>query len=225
MAEKNVKQPLQNANQSTTTEYSENTIKTLKQILDYKKAAEANIVAIIYKKPDVLYNINLVVQDFHHNEWRTFFQIAYGVIIIEGKASLDDITIGFYLEKHPELKINYEKYGSYETIDKATTYIREENLDGYVIELKKWKVIIELCKSGFPVDKRLKDYIDMSEEEVYKEYELLINHIFANSSQDIKSYNAFDGMSDFVEELNTGSQTGIDLYNAELLTDEIGGLI
>ena len=49
---------------------------------------------------------------------------------LEQKASLDDITVGLYLEKHPKLRKKYEDYGGYETIINAGTYVKEEILMG-----------------------------------------------------------------------------------------------
>ena len=60
------------------------------------------------------------------------------IIVKEKKSVLDDITVGLYLEKHSKLKQKYDEYGGYDTIDKATEYIKTSNISGYVNELKKW---------------------------------------------------------------------------------------
>ena len=139
MAEKNSK-PL--------TPFQKELIDTAKQILEYKTAAEANVVAILYKVPDEFYNTNLTLDDFSVNTWRVFFQIAHELVLVEKKNVLDDMTVGFYLEKHPKLKDKYEEYGGYDTIASAMGYVNIENLDGYISELRKWKVLIQLCKRG-----------------------------------------------------------------------------
>ena len=38
---------------------------TAKIILDYKLSCEANVVSILYKVPDELYNYNLTINEFH----------------------------------------------------------------------------------------------------------------------------------------------------------------
>ena len=169
MAEKN-KQKL--------TAFEQETINIAKQVLDYKVAAEANVVAILYKNPEELFNVNLTLDNFSNNTWKVFFQIAHDIILVEKKNVLDDITVGFYLEKHSKLKAKYEEYGGYDTISSAMEYVRVENLDGYISDLKKWQAVIELCKRGFPVKDRLSDYADMSEEDIYNEHEAYLNHIF-----------------------------------------------
>ena len=210
-------------NKKELTAFEQETFEVAKQVLDYKLAAEANVVSILYKNPEELYNVNLTIDDFSHNTWRVYFQIAHDIIIVEKKRVLDDIVIGLYLEQHLKLKAKYEEYGGYDTIQAATGYVQKENLEGYIAELRKWKTILELCRMGFPVKQRLSDYIDMTEEEIYNEHEAYLNHIFANSSAEVKSYNVFDDMFEFIDELNNSSEAGLPFNNAHLLTAETGG--
>ena len=48
-------------------------------------------------------------------------------------------------------------------------------------------------------------------------------NIFVNASTEVKSYNIFDGMYDFIKELDEAKETGMPLNNANYLTSEIGG--
>lgn len=217
MAEKN------NSKTTKLTPFQKETIEVAKKIVEYKLSAEANIVSIIYKKPDVLYDGNLVLEDFSNNVWRVYFQIAYDIILIERKNTLDDITVGIYLEKHSKLRAKYDEYGGFQMIQRAMQYIKVENFDGYVTELRKWKAVLGLCKRGFPVSDRLSDFSDMSAEDIYKEYEAFLNHTFVNTSEDVKSYNVFDNMYNFIEELNSSSEVGLPFYNSNILTAETGG--
>ena len=196
---------------------------TIKKVSEYKLQCEANVVAILYKDPEQLYNTDIDLTSFTSNVWKVFWQIAHDIIIVENKNTLDYITIGMYLNKHPKLNEKYVEYGGYDTITAAMGYVKEENLDGYVAELHKWDAVRELCEKGFPVNDRLSDYTDMSEEEIYNEHEAYLNHIFANSSSDIKSINVFDGMYEFIQELNECSEAGMPFYNADLLNAEVGG--
>ena len=97
MAEKN----------SKLTPFEQEQIASLKKISEYKLAAEANVVACIYKKPDEIFNINLELQELSNNIWKVYFAIADAILRVEKKTELDDITIGFYLEKHLKLKSKY----------------------------------------------------------------------------------------------------------------------
>lgn len=106
MAEKNTK----------LTPFEQEQIAIAKKILDYKLAAEANVVSILYKSTDLLYESILSLDDFSNNIWKVYFQIIYDLVVIEKKTGVDSIVIGLYLEKHPKLRAKYEEYGGYSTI-------------------------------------------------------------------------------------------------------------
>lgn len=205
------------------TPYQEEKLKCAKQVKEYKVACEANIVGIFYKKPELMYDYQLKLEDFSENTWRVYWQIAYDIIVKEKKSVLDDITVGLYLEKHSKLKQKYDEYGGYDTIDKATEYIKTSNISGYVNELKKWETVIRMIASGFPVTDRIKEFVDMSLDEIYKEYDALLNHIFINAEEDVMSYSLSDGIYDLIERLNEGIAVGLPYDNMPTLTKETGG--
>lgn len=205
------------------TPYQEEKLKCVKQVKEYKVACEANIVSIFYKKPELMYDYQLKLEDFSENTWRVYWQIAYDIIVKEKKSVLDDITVGLYLEKHSKLKQKYDEYGGYDTIDKATEYIKTSNISGYVNELKKWETVIRMIASGFPVTDRIKEFVDMSLDEIYKEYDALLNHIFINAEEDVMSYSLSDGIYDLIERLNKGIAVGLPYDNMPILTKETGG--
>ena len=167
--------------------YQEEVLKCAKEVKEYKVVAEANVVAIFFKQPELILDYPMQLEDFTENTWRVYWQIANDIIVIEKKSVLDDMTVGLYLEKHPKLKAKYDEYGGYETIDKAKEYVNVNNISGYVNELYKWKTVLELLKNGFPVQNRIKEFCDMSLDEIYEEYEAILNHIFINA-ENILSY-------------------------------------
>ena len=213
MAEKNQK----------ITAFEKEMIDTAKKVLDFKIAAEANVVSILYKAPDKLFDTNLTLDDFTENTWKVFFQIAHDIILVEKKNVLDDITIGLFLEKHPKLKDKYDEYGGFNTIQNAMSYIKIENFDGYVTELRKWKAVIQLCKRGFPVKERLSDYADMTAEDIYNEHSAYLNDVFVNIDSDVKSYDICYKIHDLIEKLDAGTAIGLPYYSMPTLTKETGG--
>lgn len=210
-------------NNKTLSPFEQEQINTAKKILEYALSCEANIVSIIYKSPEELYNTNLTLNDFFNNIWKVYFQIAYDLVIVEKKNVLDDITVGLYLEKHPKLKEKYQEYGGFKTIESATKYVETKNFEGYISELRKWKAVIQLCKKGFSVKDKLSEFMDMTAEEIYSEYEIYLNHIFANIDSEIKSYELCDGIEELIETLNEGSIQGLKFYDMPILTNETGG--
>ena len=204
--------------------YQGEVLKCAKEVKEYKVVAEANVVAIFFKQPELILDYPMQLEDFTENTWRVYWQIANDIIVIEKKSVLDDMTVGLYLEKHPKLKAKYDEYGGYETIDKAKEYVNVNNISGYVNELYKWKTVLELLKNGFPVQNRIKEFCDMSLDEIYEEYEAILNHTFVNASKEIKSYNACEGINEYIDGLNKGSSIGLPLHNCDILNKEIGGL-
>lgn len=206
------------------TPFEQETIEVLKQINEYKLVAEANVVSIIYKEPDLLRETNLVLDEFSNNIWRVFFTIASDLILIEKKNTLDLVTVNLYLEKHKKLASKVDEYGGYDTIESAMTYVKIENFDGYVHDLRKFNALVRLAKLGFPIPKeRLSDFNDMTAEEIYDEYNAYLNDTFINIDQDVKSYDISYGIDELIEELDKGLAVGLPYYNMPILTKETGG--
>lgn len=199
-------------------------IKASKVVQEYKLACEANIVCILYKNPDFYYTYDkLSLKSFSNNIWKVYFVIGQDIVIKEKKKALDDITVGLYLEKHPKLKQKYDEYGGYDTIDKSKEYVNESNIDGYVAELNKWNAVLQLIARRFPVHDKIKEFVDMSAEDIYNTYEAQLNHIFVSVENDVKSYNLCEDIHILLEKLNKGENVGMPLYNSPILNKEIGG--
>lgn len=210
-------------NKTKLTAFEQETIETAKTIMKYKRDAEANVVFTIYKSPDKLFDTNLTLEDFSENTWRVYFEIAQNIIVTEKKNSLDEITVGLYLEKHPKLKARYEEYGEYNIIQRGMGYIKVENFDGYVSEIRKWRSVINLCKKGYPVKDRLSDYADMVTEDIYNEKSAELNDIFVNVDSDVKSYDICYKIHELIEKLDAGSAIGLPYYSMPMLSKETGG--
>lgn len=210
-------------NQKKLTPFEQETIEVAKRVVEYKLNAEANVVSIFYKNPDELYNVNLSLDDFSNNIWRVYFQIAHDLILVEKKESLDDVTVGIYLEKHDKLRAKYDEYGGYETIQSNMKYVNVLNLNAYISELRKWKAVLQLCKRGFGVKDHLSEFVDLTAEQIYQRYEAFLNDVFANVDSDVKSYQLCDGIHELIETLNEDTAKGLDYYDMPLLTNETGG--
>lgn len=200
------------------------TLETVEKIRKYKEACEANIVSILWKKPELFFAYdNLKLEDFTYNVWKVYWTIGKEIVTVENKPNLDDITVGLYLKKHPKLNAKYEEYGGYETIEKAKAYVEIDNIDGYIQELRKWNATLNLVKKQFPIKNRINDFVDMAAEEIYEEYEALLNHIFINVEYDDKTYDISDGIHQLIEKLDEGVIVGLPFYNSPMLTKEVNG--
>ena len=199
-------------------------IKSSKKVQEYKLACEANIVSSLFKNPELYYTYDkLNLKSFSSNVWKVYWQIGYDIIIKEGKKTLDDITIGLYLEKHPKLKQKYDEYGGYDTIDKSKEYVNIENINGYIDELNKWNAVLQLLARRFPIHDKIKEFVDMNVSDIYDMYEAMLNHIFVNVEGDVKSYCITDGIDELIDELNEGLAVGLPYYNMPMINKETGG--
>lgn len=163
------------------------------------------------------------LEEFSNNIWRVYWTIANDIVTVEKKTVLDDITVGLYLEKHKKLKAKYDEYGGYDTILRAGEYVRVQNLDGYIEELRKWNCVIKIAKRGFPVKDRLSEFCDMTAEAIYNEFEAFLNDIFVNVESDVKSYDISDGIEALIDELDGGLAVGLPYYNMPMVSKETGG--
>lgn len=196
----------------------------MNEILQYKRNCEVNIISSIYKDPETIYDINLVLDDFSHNFCKVFFQIAKDILVVEKKKSLDSATIGFYLSKHPKLRKKYEEYGGLNDITIASKHVNSQNIESYVNELKKWNSLLKLSNYGIDFSDKLPEFVDLSSDEIYDELELIIQNSFMNAETRIRAVNALDGLDELIEHLNDGEEVGFELSNAKLLNQEIGGI-
>ncbi len=206
------------------TPFEKEILKASNKIKDYKTPCEANIVSSLWQVPDLYFTYDdLNEKNFTNNIWKVYFYIGYDIIVKERKKILDDVTVGLYLEKHPKLKKRYEEYGGYDTIEKSKEYINIDNINGYINELHKWNTVIKLLLKNFPVHDKIKDFIDMTTEEMYELYEAYLNDIFINAEGDVESHNLCEGIHNLLGELNKGKNVGMPLYNSPILNKEIGG--
>lgn len=212
MAEKNVNAFQQEAS------------RVIDEIKEYRKTSEGYVIGIIYKNPKVLNGIGLTANDFMNESYRTYFVIADALINNEGKKSLDNMTVGLYVEKHPKLKKIYDKYDGYNTIHFLQTFPIEENLEAYIAEMRKWTVIYKLAEKNMVSRDRLADYKNMTADEIYSEMETFLNHTFVNIDSEIPRYSVLDGIDELITEMDNGEEFGMRLRNFDLLTNEIAGI-
>lgn len=195
-----------------------------KKVMEYKMAAEANVVALLYKYPDLFEDYQLSIDSFHVSCWKIFFEIARRLFFVEGMRSFDDVSVGIYLEKHPKLKDKVMEYGGMETIRESFKYVTKENFDGYFKELNKWSKVLEMIQCGFPAYDRISDFTEMTNEEIYDEYEAMLNSIFSGSVEnEDEAYDISEGIYDLIDDLDAGKAVGLPYHNMPILSAEVAG--
>jgi len=204
---------------------------TIKKINEFKKGVEGNIVSIIYNYPEFLYETNLDRDDFT-TEWKVFYGLAYRLIIVDRKKHLDVLTIDTALQSLPTTAKYFYENGGFELLETARTYAKDtftdnvqEAFDGYVSEFHKWNALINIAGSGYQIDDRLEKYAKMPADEIAVELQSILNESFINTEERLKLHNACSGMRELVDNLDAGMSIGMPLANADMLTEEIGGIL
>lgn len=196
-----------------------------KKINEIVLNAEASVVGIIYKNPDKLSLLDLKIEEFSNNIYKVYLATAIGVI--RSNMRLTDINCGIYLAKHDKLQKAWRDYGGWKTVVDAGALVDEDSFDGFISEIKKWNAVKELVKLGFPVGERFSEFSDMTAEEIYGQYEGVLNHVFANVDSTVQTYDGFEGLDELIEKWDRGEQVGMPIGPNEssmMVSAEIGGL-
>lgn len=199
--------------------------KANKKIAENSLSSEANVCAILWKNPELYRTYdNVSLNDFQSNIWKVYFEIGRQIILDEQKNTLDELTVGFYLQKHSKLQAKYEEYGGYNTIQQATEYVDVSNIDGYVSDLHKFKTLKQLSDLGFPIAKNFSQYMDMSLEQIYQYYDAILNHTFLNAETNVKTYNVADGIFELIDKMDKGETFGMPMYGSDIMSNQIAGI-
>lgn len=199
--------------------------KVNQKISENALSSEANVCAILWKNPELYRTYdNVALGDFQNNIWKVYFEIGRQIILDEQKNTLDELTVGFYLQKHSKLQSKYEEYGGYNTIQQATEYVDASNIDGYINDLHKFRTLKQMNDLGFPIAKNFSQYMDMSLEEIYQYYDALLNHTFLNAETNVKTYNVADGIFELVDKMDRGETFGMPLSGSDILSNQIAGV-
>lgn len=206
--------------------FQQEQINTHRWLIQQLIPSETNIVAVFFKEPELMFSYdNITIDTFHENCWKVYYTIINDVYVKENKKTLDEYTISFYLEKHLKLKQAYDEYGGYSTLENISKYIEVNNLDGFIKENDKIKVIIKLNAKGFPVKNYMNKLMDMSIDDMYNFYDATFNDIFSHSNIDfdLKSYDISYGIDDLYNELKNGSMIGLPYQGMNYLTSNTNG--
>lgn len=176
----------------------------------YKEGVEANVVGSLFQNADLFLDCRLTEKDFSYPSWKTFFIILHH-LYRENKTFTED-NIDFFLMKKPELRNLYDYYQGYKTLSKLDhTMIHVEDFGGYLAELIKWNAVLNLAEIGFNIEDKISSFVDLSAEDIYCEYSGKLNHAFINLDENVKTYNAFDGIQEMNDACDTGVEQGYQL--------------
>lgn len=192
------------------------------QLVKSKSLAESYVVLSIFKNTDLLIDNNIDVNEITSPDWKFYFALAKKCMD-EGKTVLDDIVVGLAVAESQVLQKMYNDFGGWDTISNGINYVKIENFEGYLKQVKKYNAMIRLYDLGFPVEKEFPTYKTMSIEDIQNAYETALASIFADVSVEEKVEDLGEDLLKTVLEYHEGLHRGFP-YASALLNEYTGGM-
>lgn len=194
-------------------------------IKEKTKNLEANIIGCFWHNPSLFFDYNDLNKDnFKNNIWKFYFAVGRKMALKNIK-KLDEVATQMFLDSNEKLLKVYEDYGGYDNIEDLEIYATIENVDTYINELKKWNIISDLISKFSFEEDNIKKLNDLNVDEVYRYYSANLNNVFINVNDDVETSKLNEDIDEIIEEADKGSNKGMPLVNAPMLSNEIGGWI
>lgn len=184
---------------------------------------EAYLTALFWNNPD-LYNFypdeKINRKSFLNPQYSYFFQLGRemaGKLIKDfDDISTSKVVIELKHEKH------YDGYGGYETISELMEEVRdrEENLESYYLEVKKYQLIYKLCEFFGERVLETKDkynYKKMSKEQLHTYWNDKILQLAMDGDNKYDEYYLLDGLDEEIEEMDKHPDVGMPFYKSPKL--------
>ncbi|MGR5954348.1 hypothetical protein ACT7DP_30790 [Bacillus paranthracis] len=158
---------------------------------------------------------------FSSLEWKFFFSIAKR-LIDDKKNTLDDITVGLCVGDNEQLQKMYDEFGGWDTIQKGMTFVKEDNFEGYVRDIKKANALTKLHDLGFPVMDKFENYKVTSLEHIQQKLEEVLATVFADVDVAEKVEDMSNNLWKTVMDAHEGKMRGFP-YSSSLLNEHVNG--
>lgn len=142
-------------------------------IQDYNVQNEMLLVFSLYKKPDLyaFYNDKIIKSQYDFkDEVARFFYDEFSSYYSTFSTTMSESKFNSYISQDKVKLKTYREYGGWATIKKSTDLCDTSDVEKYLKVVKKYSLVREYGKSGFPIDKIIehKSFDNMSAEDIYK---------------------------------------------------------
>jgi replicative DNA helicase len=192
-----------------------------KTLISAKAMSESYVVLSIYKASELMGDTNLTVDDFDNMEWKFFFSVAKDLVKAEKKV-LDDIVVGLRVAENENLQKMYDEYGGWDTLRQGMSFVKEDNFDGYVRDLKKANALIKLHDLDFPIMQNFENYKMQTVESLQQKLEETLASVFADVDIVEKVEDMSKGLWNVVMDAHEGKMRGFP-YKSALLNEYVNG--
>lgn len=208
--------------------YDKQYILTLRnKILDKSISIECNIVATLWKNPDLYleYSNEIESNMFKSDIWKLYFNIGNGMAK-KGFRHIDEISVITYVDDKPDMKEKFNSFGGYSKIDLIIDNVNEGNLQAHIETLKKYSAIYDYVTKLSMTEAGIEKLISFdSVDDIYNFLSIKVNDVFKNSSiTGSRSGKITDNLDDLIANADKGINKGLP-FNSPILSDEIGGLM
>lgn len=190
-------------------------------LVETKNSAESYCVLSLYKNTELYFDSNLKVDDFHSPLWKFYFAIAEKAIKKEKKV-LDDIVIGLIVGDNEVLEKMYDEYGGWATIANGIEFVKEENFESYLTDVKKFTALLRLHDFGYPIMNKYSAYKAMSAEAIQQALEGVLTSVFADVDVEEKVVDLSKGLWQVVLDAHEGLNRGFP-YTSPMLNEYVNG--
>lgn len=187
------------------------------ELLEFRVNIEANIIACIFKDPDLISDINFTSQSFKTKDARFLFGLA-NKLKEKNATVFDEVTILSNFKE--DVTDKFQELGGYKALSNLMDVVNLDNYDFYADEFAKSETILKLFDMGFnlfnevKVGKHMRRPIDifkdLNAQEVLNFYEMQLSGIdISTVSHDVLDECCIEMSDDVIEELQDGTLNGV----------------
>lgn len=173
---------------------------------------ETLLVGSIYKNPDLyIENNRYIVSKYDFADEATrFFYDNFATMYETFTQTINETNINAWMSQLDERFKKFKLYGGYSLIKTWMDLAEENNFKSYFTTVKKFSLIREYQRQGFPAEKIMdfKNFEKLSAKDIYKLIRSKADRIFTIIDGDEESHVINEGM--------------VDVVNSCLITPDIG---
>lgn len=145
-------------------------------------SSESMVIGCLYKNPNLFFEYDDLIfpeWDFTHDDLKFLYNLIR-VCYHTGYKNIDETIINVEVNKNTEWIEQYKKLKGYKTISRLMEKINLDDFKTYFKELKKYNLLRELDRKGFPVKEKFEKMKKLEPEEIYKYYDYSLSKTFSH---------------------------------------------
>lgn len=146
---------------------------------------ESLVISCMFQDLTLIDEYPIDSNSFENPKCKFFFELVEG--LSRGYKELNEVTVSSFVSQTSDLKMKYEKYDGWESVERVKKLAQISNFDKHIDDLFKQNLIKDLESKGFNIKKKIevekgvevkpKDiFPQMTCQEVYEFYEMLLTN-------------------------------------------------